>query len=212
MSTIKLTEIADDVRPYLVAEPPPPLLVKEIRKTLMELCARTSIWRIFLDPITVTAGNALIEVSPDPSASIVEVLSASLSGVPLVAKTVEWLNEFVPGWTSTTGDPKYYTQMQTGELILAPVPVSRIQAGLKLVATQQPARNSSTIPLWIYDRYQEEIQNGTCSKLMLMPGKPWTDERNGADRRDKWTSCLGVIKAQASTSFGTASIRTRPCH
>lgn len=212
MSTVKLTAIADDVLLYLAAAPSAPLVLKEVRKTLMELCVRTTIWRAYLDPLTVVAGYNTIEITGDTGATIAELITVELSGVPLEARTIGWLNENVQDWKTSAGVPRFYTQMRPDELILAPLPASRVSGGLKIVAAQQPARDATTIPAWLYDRYQEEILNGACSRLMLLPNKPWTDEANGADRRDRWISCLGAIKAQAATSYGAAPIRTRTCH
>lgn len=123
------------------------------------------------------------------------------------ARTIEWLNENIRGWMSERSTPKYYTQVNSHELILAPVPSTRVQLGLNVVATMQPARSATTIPAWLYDRYEADIQHGVLSKLMLMPDKAWTDLANGEDRRNQWLDALGSIKAHAATVFGQAPLR-----
>lgn len=205
--THPLTDIADDILPWLAGEPPAPLLQTIVRQALTELCAETGIWKLMPDPITVSPGVSTYELSPEAGAVVSKVLQVEIGGDMIHARTIEWLNENIRGWMSERSTPKYYTQVNSHELILAPVPSTRVQLGLNVVATMQPARSATTIPAWLYDRYEADIQHGVLSKLMLMPDKAWTDLANGEDRRNQWLDALGSIKAHAATVFGQAPLR-----
>lgn len=61
----------------------------------------------------------------------------------------------------------------------------------------KPLRTSTTFDDFLYEDHNEAIVYKAKSKLLLMPGKPWTDKESGEWYRRQWRRYLSRAKAQA---------------
>lgn len=212
MANTKYSDLLDDVLPSLAADPSDPVTEHAIKRAVIEFCAGSWIWKHLPDAIDVTAGEAVYDLEPLPATDIAAVMSASLEAYPLTPKSLDWLDDNRPGWRTTTSTPKHFTQVDTEQLILAPVPAATVVGGLTLTLAMQPSQNSTGFPKWIANQYIYALADGAIARLMLMPGKPWTDLQNGQDRRAKFDAAIANARASAVGGLGRAPQRTASQH
>lgn len=212
MANIPYTELLDEVLPSLAADPSDPVTENAIKRAVIEFCAGSWIWRHFPDPIDVVAGEAYYQLESPSGADITVVVDAQHDRAPIHARSTSWLDAEIPGWRTIRKTPKYYTQIDTEEIILAAVPESSITGGLTLTLALQPSQTAAGFPKWIFNQYLYDLANGAIAKLMLMPGKPWTDLQNGADRRARFDGAIANARASAASALGRAPGRVKPQH
>ncbi len=212
MANIKYSELLDEVLPYLPADPSDPVTENAIKRAVIEFCSSSWIWRHLPDPITVIAGEAYYDLEPPTGTDIAAVIDVALNNVPLTAKSIAQLDDEIPGWRTTQITPKYYTQLDTEQVILAAVPPTGITDGLTMTLAVQPSQTATGFPKWIFNQYLYALADGALGKLMLMPNKPWTDLVNGADRRNRFESAIANARANAVSGLGRAAGRVKYQH
>ena len=212
MVIIKYSELLDDVLPNLAADPSDPVTEYAIKRACIEFCAGSWIWKELSDPIDVTAGEAFYDLEPSNGADITAVMDVAYNGTPLPAKSVAWLDANLPGWRSNTATPQYFTQVDTEQIILAPVPAAALAAGLTLTLAMEPSRSSTGLPKWIFNQYMYTLADGAMARLMLMPDKPWTNLANGQDRRQQFEAGIASARASAVAGLGRATLRVASQH
>ncbi len=212
MLIAKYSELIDDVLPSLAADPSYPVVEYAIKRACIEFCAGSWLWKHLPDAIDVTAGESTYDIELLPATDITTVIAAELNNVTLEPKTIEWLNKEIPGWRTTLKTPKYFTQVDTEQIILAAVPDASITAGLTLTIALQPSQNSTGLPKWIFNQYLYALADGAIARLMLMPAKPWTDLINGQDRRSRFEAAIANARSNAVSALSRAAMRTTSQH
>ena len=166
MANSPYTDLIDNVLPFLAADPSDPVTEVAIRRAAIEFIAGSWVWQILADPIAVTAGVASYALSAPAGASVSAVLDAQLDGDPLTAKALAWLNANLPNWRMQPGTPSYYTQTDSENIVLAPLPAWASSYGLTVTLALQPADASSEIPEWIASQYGRYIADGAVAILI----------------------------------------------
>lgn len=210
MANIKYSDLLDDVLPSLAADPSDPVTEHAIKRAVIEFCAGSWIWKHLPDPMDVVAGEAVYDIEPLPASDVAMVMTVALDGYPLSPQSTDWLDANEPGWRTVTGAPKYFTQVDTEQVFLAPVPDSN--GSLTATLALQPDQRSTGFPKWIANQHMYALASGAIARLMLMPGKPWTDVINGQDHRAKFEAAMANARASAVFGLGRASLRTAPQH
>lgn len=212
MLIAKYADLIDDVLPMLAADPSYPVAEYAIKRACIDFCAGSWIWQFLPDPIDVEAGEAYYDLEPESGSDITAVMDVQHNNVPLTAKSVAWLDAQLPGWRTTPAVPKYYTQVDTDQIILAAVPDSSIAGGLTMTLALQPTQTSQGIPKWIFSQFMYSLAHGAISNLMLMPSKPWTDMSAGAYYAASFQNAIANARASAVAALGRAAHRVTPQH
>ncbi len=212
MATTKYVDLLDEVLPYLSADPSNPVTENAIKRTVIEFCAASWIWKYLPDTITTLAGEWFYDLEPPTGADVAVVMHVALDGVPLTHRTLEWLDVELPRWRTTTGTPKYFSQVDSEQILLAPGPNYGVTNGLSMTLALQPSQSATGFPSWIGNQYFEDLANGAIARLMIMPNKPWTDLINGAARRAAFEAGMNNARASAVRSLARAEIHTKSHH
>lgn len=212
MALIKYADLIDDVLPHLAADPSDPVTENAIKRTVIEFCAGSWLWRSFPDPVTVKAGVNTYDLDAESGTDVTTVLAAEFDGLPLKARDIPTLNADIPRWRTVSGAVKYFTQIDTETIILAPLPDVTMNKGLTLTLALQPNQKADGFPGWIYNQYIYALVDGAVSRLMLMPNKGWSDAANGLNLRAKFEAAIANARNAAVSALGVAPTRTRPQH
>jgi hypothetical protein len=212
VATIKYSDLLDEVLPFLAADPSNPVTENAIKRAVIDFCCQSWVWKYLPDPQDVVAGEAFYDLEPDTGTEVSAVMDVACNGVPITNKSLEWLDRELPGWRTTRTTPKYFTQVDTEQIILAPVPDVNITSGLTMTLALEPSQSATGFPGWIWSRHIEDITAGALYRLMLMPGKPWTDLPNGADRRKQFEAAIASARASAVRGLSRAELRVTPHH
>lgn len=212
MSTIKYSDLLPDVLPFLKADPSDPVTERAVKRAVIEFCAGSWIWQNLMDPIDLVAGESAYDLETPTGGDISVVMHVECNGLPLVNKSVEWLNKEQPFWRLDQETPKWFTQVTPDQVILAKVPDVTVAGGLYVTIAAEPARTSTSFPKWICNQYIYALVDGTLSTLMLMPDKPWTDLKNGAARLDSFNAAINNARASGIAALSRAPLRTTSQH
>ena len=209
---IKYADLLDEVLPSLLADPSDPVTENAIKRSVIELCQSAWIWKHLIEPTDVAAGEVVHDLEVPAGAVVAQVLSVALDGERLKPQSIDWLDHTTPDWHSAQGMPVWFTQTNTQQIVLVPAPASDMPAALTATLALMPSKTATTFPQWIADRYLYVLADGALSKLMLMPGRPWSDMAGGADRRMRFEAGIANARAAAVADLGRAPMRVRTQH
>ncbi len=212
MASIDYSILVPDVLAALRADPSDPVTESAIKRTVIEFCAATLVWKHNPAAMNVVASTATYAIVAPADASVVAVISAQLDGEPLSPKGIDWLDSNVKRWRTDPGRVAHFTQTDPSEVVLAPPPSASMSAALTMTVALQPTRAATGFPQWIYDHHGYVLTDGALAKLMLMSDKPWSDPQLGADARARFETAVASIRASADTSLGRAAARVTAQH
>lgn len=161
---------------------PRPLAAAALRDVVREFLERSQVLTVALDAITVVAGTHLYELelpSGQDGFRVHRPVLVVLNGVEQRAG-IDWRMQ-----DRTT-------------LQLRDVPGSDIDEGLE-VTVAVALDDVQTASLEAIEDWWPAIGAGVKARLMLMPGKPWTDPAGGAVYRRDWHDGLGRAMAHAAS-------------
>jgi hypothetical protein len=212
VANVKYSDLLDEVLPNLAADPSDPVTEHAIKRAAIQFCEGSWVWKHLPDPLDVEAGEAAYTIEIPSGSDVAAVIGVEYDGQPIDQKSVDWLNANHPGWRTQTGTPKYFTQVDTEQIILAPVPESTLTGALVLTLALAPSQSSTGFPKWISNQYIYAIADGALAKLMTMPNKGWTDVPTGLDRRVSFDAAVAGARATAVTALGRAPLRVKGQH
>lgn len=212
MSNIKYSDLLRDVLPHLENGPSDPLAEAMLRSAVIEFCNQSWVWRYIPDPIGITAGEGAYDLEPPTGADVAAVLSCNIDGNEILPASTDDLSDMYARWQTLSGTTRHYTQTDTDSILLVPKPKFNIAGGLMMVLALQPSRSSTSFPDWIADQYAESLASGALSRLMLMPGKAWSDGQTGLFHKDKFHSAIQAAKTSGARGLGRAPVRTTSQH
>lgn len=212
MSLVKYSDLLTEILPHLTADPSDPMTEAALKNAVIEFCRDSWVWRHFADSQDVTAREPLYQLEPPAGADVAAVLSCSYDGEPITSKSTDQLDELLPGWQTTPGTVKHFTQTDPDSVILAPQPDVTISSGLSMVLALQPRRAAISFPKWISSQYMEALASGALARLMSMPGKPWSDLQGGLLHATRFRAAINAARESGVRGLGRAVTRTTSQH
>jgi len=201
-----LSDLLPDVLPDLPGCPNITAL-DALSKALIEFCERSRYWREWLADIAVTAGDASYTPTVPTDSRLVDILAAEFADVPIDPASPAELDEALPGWRTDTGTVDYFTQPTADTLLLAKVPSA--SGTLKLEAALAPTLAATTFPDDIYQRFREAIACGAKARLMLSPGKPYTNPALHATHKAAFEDAIHDAEITAARGKTRMPLRTK---
>jgi hypothetical protein len=187
---------------------PQVLAEHELRRAAQVLMRRTRAWQVDVPAVAVVAGQATVSVAPTSAElELVRVEAVWFDGKPLEPTTAEVLDAlYADDWRAHTGTPSKYIQMVPGEIRLYPVPVADAVTGLSVRLSVAPSETAAGLPDDIALRFRDDVQVGAKARLMLYPGRPWTNPELAAVYGQAFDSLVGTATAAAARSYAQARI------
>lgn len=191
----------------LVPECPGPIIQLAAKEACREFFSRSYCWRQRdVTLLTTVAGQGAYSYAVPNDAELLRVHSCwngqdevhvALPGEEDDAYTGETDSDFRIG----------VSQDRTG-LTLSPAPSS---SGTVLTGSVSfaLASNAAGIPTWCFNQFKEELAAGAAARLVLQPGKPWTDRAAYAAHRNLFDSGIRDASNEAGP-VARRPLRTRP--
>jgi len=191
---------------------PQVLAEHELRRAAQAFFHQTMAWRVDEAPRAVTAGTDEILVAPaDTEQELVRVDAVWYDGQRLDPIATETLDEqYHDDWQTQTGFPTKFLQVVPGTVRLYPVPLVDATSGLKLRLIVRPSDTATGLPDDLALRFRDEIHVGAKSRLMLYPGKPWTNPDMAGVYSQAFNALVNQATAAAARAFVQARIPSRP--
>lgn len=151
-----------------------PVMIDALRRAAVKFCRSTRVYREDLDRFAVRADKSSYDVITPPGTLLIVPVLVQYDDVDIRATTED---KMPANWRNrTSGTPTRYLFLNPGVITLFPTPAEDLARAVFIRAALQPTLTSSTFPTSLYDRYAQTIAYGALSRLMMMPGKPWTDQ------------------------------------
>lgn len=207
----------DDFLPHLLPDLPgcPDSIVKQqLLFAVIEFCQETHAWNEIQDPIQVRERVNEIDVDTPTGARIVAVKDVWASSRKLRPVTMPQLFELIPNWQTAEGsEPTYYnasTDYRTMRIF--PIPIDVNDSTLTLRVAYAPKMDATSIPDELAIKYWDALIGGAKARLMVIPGKAWTNSQMSAYNRGIFND--GILKAKISALHdrveGSLSVRPHP--
>ena len=207
----------DDFLPHLLPDLPgcPDSIVKQqLLFAVIEFCQETHAWNEIQDPIQVRERVNEIDVDTPTGARIVAVKDVWASSRKLRPVTMPQLFELIPNWQTAEGsEPTYYnasTDYRTMRIF--PIPIDVNNSTLTLRVAYAPKMDATSIPDELAIKYWDALISGAKARLMVIPGKAWTNSQMSAYNRGIFND--GILKAKISALHdrveGSLSVRPHP--
>lgn len=211
MATLKYADILPFILPD-VTGCSEPLAEQAISETVMDFCARTSLWRAFLDPITVAPGRYEYDLDVPIGATLINIRTAVLNGKAIMPQHDDFVAENYPMWQTETGTPKFFFQSASETFNLVPCPNVSAANGLIIQVALKPSLSSRTFPEWIYAKYMTGLNAGIKARLMMKPGHPFTSPRIAQILQAEFLSCIASAMNTSQQSLVRSALRTTSQH
>jgi hypothetical protein len=218
MSTITYTSVFGDVAAN-VSGVPDFVLASYMNKVTIDLCERAKVWRVAYAPVTLVSGQvAYTLVSPTPQTELSAVLTSKVylgstaRWKSLDIVTTEQIFKVYPDWPDTTEikEPTAVTRLDEAAIAVVPNPDAAQTYSLYLYCAIRPTLTATGLDSTIYATYRRTIYHGVLHELMMMPKRPWTDEKRAAYHGKQWEYMVANARARANKSFGRANINVVP--
>ena len=187
-----------DILPY-ARNCPDPTIEAAIRLAVIELCEKTDIWQVDLDPISAIAEQYAYDLEPPSQSTVQRIVSITdVNGERLEPVTTGMLDQRSPDWRNQPGNPRFYIrQDEENQIWLAPPPsVARTNAFLLRVVLK-PSITSTSCSNFIMTDFRDAICNRTIARLLSMPDRDWSNFKTAAVHYSMWERQVVDIEKQA---------------
>lgn len=210
------TTLVSRLSPHLVSCPHP-IIVDQIRRSAIQACERTLIYRHVQEPLTLTPNQYEYIYYRPADTDVHAVLEAILNDKPLERLTLEQALERNPRWadvsqTDEASEPRIICGVTTDSFTVFPMPDSSKTYALRLVYALKPTRTSTGLEQWVFDELEDCIFHNALQEFMLIPNQPWSNTDMAGYHAKQYLSKLNERRARANlgTMRGSMSVRMKP--
>lgn len=200
------SSLISEVAPFVLGCPDT-LIVSHIRRSVIDLCVRASVYRRDLEAISTQAGFHEYDLEAPAATVVHRVDGVTHLGKPLGAIDSQLLEDRYSGWRLETarGTPEVYMQ-RPGQLIwLVPTPDATAISTTIIHAVLKPERTSTSCDDEIIDDYIDTIVHGALAGLLKVPGMAWTD--NSLSNQHMGLFLEGVNNAETHAAHNDTNIQ-----
>lgn len=185
--------------PYILPDVPgaPDITVGQaLLLSMIEFCLKTNAWDEIQEPIALVDGQSEYEIETPTGARLVVVKNVWAINRELKPVTMTELQMLIPNWqeAQSTLPTCYNAPRDQGSLTVYPIPYGAEGAKLTIRAVYAPTLKATTLPDALINRYMEPIVSGAKARLMLAPGKSWSNPALAAYHQQQFDA--GVIRAK----------------
>lgn len=175
---------------------PDPVAIQAIRQSCIEFCVETHAWEEVQDPVSLIDGVSTYDIDVPAGARAVTVKAIYMSGRELRPVSMVELQTLIPNWQSAQGSlPSYYnTTGDLGTVRVYPIPTESGGAQITVRAVYAPTLVTTSVPDQVINRYLEPIMSGALHRMMMAPGKGWSNPQLAVYHKAQFEE--GVMRAK----------------
>ncbi len=188
---------------------PVALVERDIRFTAIEYCDYTLAWRVSLADVAIVADTDEYTFAPPANSRVATVFYAAQDGIKIVPTTERVLDDTQASWRTQTSQQAawyYLPDRETIRLALTP----ELADTLTLRVALKPTQDTKTLPDFLFNDHLEAIRAGTLARMLLQPGKDWSDPQLGTHYRALYEAAKRKERAERWNDYtreSTLSIR-----
>lgn len=192
---------------------PLPTLINYVRAAARETCEKTLAWRYQQDDVRLTPGVYDYDYDVPAGTEVCGVVHVTLNGEPISFVVQEYLHSVYPDWPSNAvnkrGQPRYVTQFNTDQFLIAPVPDSTQSYDLRMFLALKPLPDADSMDKAVLDELEETIMHGALQHLLVLPDKSWTDRELASYHAKQYTYKTASRRAKTNLGVGRGQMRVR---
>lgn len=183
---------------------PPALALQAIRNTVIEFCEKSLIHQVTLDPLTLIANITDYDLdSPSKEQRVQKIMRVWFRGAeiqpvaPDDVVTPDVYTSSIPDYTVSKGPTVAYTQKEMGTISFLPNPDQRYVNAITMRVALVPTRASTSFEDFLFEQWGEFIACGAKARLMLNPGKPYTNADAASINQTRYMTALNDARQRA---------------
>lgn len=209
MATTLYSDFAASILPA-VPGVPPPLVNTAVRQAAITFCRESGAWLetlVAIDSVALTDTYTL--TSANANGVVRTVHTVHYDDVPLGMQMWEALRSEHPDHpdTANPSTPYKWAMKSRDVLSLFPVPETAVTGGIVVRCTVIPSMTSTGLDTDVAEDYEEFIIHGALNRLLIMPGKQWTEMKIGDYHGQTFRNGINVAKARMNKGFTNASLQ-----
>lgn len=183
------------------------IALQAIKNTVIEFCEKTFILQVDHDPVTVIAGEVDYDLEPPEGYLVTKIIRAWFKNSELtpvgpddIDKPSLYNRDFA-GVDAGRSDPTMITQKDERTFSVFPIPLNTDPLALTIRVALKPTRASTEVEDSIFEDYAEIIAHGALTRLMLSPGKPYSNPQVGVARSGLFNAGVNLARQRATSGF-----------
>lgn len=197
MANISYDAFLSDILPY-ARNCPDPTIEAAVRSTVIEICEKTDIWNVELDPINAIAEQYEYDLEPPAGALVHKILLVTdVNGDLLTPVTSGMLEQRYPNWRNNPSRSKFYIKRDESLIWFCPAPSSAQANAFLIRAILKPTITSTSCDSWIMSDFRDAIINGAVARILQMPDKDWSNFKTSSVMFAKFQDNLIEIEKRA---------------
>jgi len=194
---------------------PKDLAIRMIRQTVIEFCEKSFVHQITFDPITLRANLTDYDLDAPDGHRVVKIMKVWFQDRPLPPAAPDLINgpeayrNRIPGLTLEKGSPAAYTQKDFEQVTFLPIPDQTYQAAVTMRVALCPLRDSTQCEDFLYEHWGEQIACGAKARLMINPGKPYTNVDAATLNQGRYVSAVNSALQRAMHGNVRSNLRVQ---
>ena len=155
------------------------------------------------DPITLRANNDTYDLDAPKGFRVHKVMRAWFKGselqpvAPDDIMTPDVYNTTIGDYTPSKMAPTGFTQKDFDTVSFLPIPNQTYPNAITMRVALVPLRDSTSCEDFLYEQWGEYIACGAKARLMLNPGKPYTNPDAAAINQTRFMTALNDARQRA---------------
>ena len=176
--------------------------VQAIKDACIEFCEKSHVYQVDLDAVTTVNGLGEYDLEP-PTGYVVARLMNVWFGNDKLAPAAPDMIRVPDAYRQTAGqsNPKFYFQKTAKTVSVLPVPDKTTVSALTIRASLKPTRASESIDDEIFEEYAEIVSHGAKYRLMLSPGKPYSNQAAAVIEKGLFDAGINKARLRANTGY-----------
>lgn len=182
---------------------PPDVAIREIRNTVIEFCEKSLIHQVTLDPITLRDGVSEYFLDPPGGTRVQKIMKVWFQGRPIEPAAPDEIQSpeiyatRIGGYTAPKAEPRAYTQTDFATVNFLPIPDRTYSNAITMRVALAPLRDSEQFDDFLFENWGEFIACGSKARIMLKPGKPYTNPDAATVNQARYMTGLNDARQRA---------------
>ena len=182
---------------------PSDMAIRALRNTIIEFCEKSFIHQVTLDPVTALEGVTDYDLEPPKGYRIQKIMKMWYLGKemdPLAPDDIGLPDAYrtnIAGYIASKGPPAGYTQKDVDTFSILPIPDQKYSNAITMRVALVPLRDATEVEDFLFELWGESIGFGAKARLMLNPGKPYSNAESATYNQARFVSGLNDARQRA---------------
>lgn len=203
----------DDFYPWVRPEVlgcPDPVMDLAIQSTLIDFAEKSLILQKDHAPLTALINVQDYNLSPPADHLVTKIMKVWYKGQELDGESPDEIQtpsvyNQNSGYLVNKGDPRFYLQKDPRTISLYPIPAETVASSITMRVALKPTRTAQSFDNLFLEDYAETIAHGALSRILLSPGKKYTNEQQAVAHNSMYQVGLNVARTRAGNGNVRAS-------